>query len=55
MTGHNVFYPMGYDDNGIPTEILVEKELGINIKDTPRQDFVAQCLQVNQKYRDIYK
>lgn len=55
MTGHNVFYPMGYDDNGIPTEILVEKELGINIKDTPRQDFVAKCLEVNQKYRDIYK
>jgi len=29
--------------------------LGINIKDTPRQDFVAKCLEVNQKYRDIYK
>ena len=55
MQGFNVFYPMGYDDNGIPTEILVEKELGINIKDTPRQEFVAQCLEVNQKYRDIYK
>ena len=55
MNGHNVFYPMGYDDNGIPTEILVEKELGINIKDTARQDFVAKCLEVNQKYRDIYK
>jgi valyl-tRNA synthetase len=55
MTGHNVFYPMGFDDNGIPTEILVEKELGINIKDTPRHEFVQKCLEVNQKYRDIYK
>jgi valyl-tRNA synthetase len=55
MTGYNVFYPMGFDDNGIPTEILVEKELKINIKDTPRKDFVAKCLEVNQKYRDIYK
>jgi valyl-tRNA synthetase len=27
MTGHNVFYPMGYDNNGIPTEQLVEKDL----------------------------
>ena len=27
MTGHNVYYPVGYDDNGIPTEILVHKEL----------------------------
>jgi len=55
MTWHNVFYPMGFDDNGIPTEILVEKELKINIKDTPRKGFVAKCLEVNQKYRDIYK
>jgi valyl-tRNA synthetase len=55
LQGFNVFYPMGYDDNGIPTEILVEKELGINIKDTPRQEFVAKCLEVNQTYRDIYK
>jgi valyl-tRNA synthetase len=55
MTGHNVFYPMGYDDNGIPTEILVEKELGINIKDIERKDFVEKCLEVNQKYREIYK
>ncbi len=55
MKGFNVFYPMGYDDNGIPTEILVEKELGINIKEVERKDFVDQCLNVNQKYRDIYK
>ena len=27
MKGFNVFYPMGYDNNGIPTEQLVEKEL----------------------------
>ena len=24
MNGHNVFYPMGFDDNGLPTERLVE-------------------------------
>lgn len=55
MMGYNVFYPMGYDDNGIPTENLVEKELKINIKEMERKDFVAKCLEVNQKYRDIYK
>ena len=26
MQGHNVFYPMGYDDNGLPTERFVEKK-----------------------------
>ena len=25
MKGMNVFYPMGFDDNGLPTERLVEK------------------------------
>lgn len=55
MKGYNVFYPMGYDDNGIPTEQLVERELKINIKEMERKEFVEKCLEVNQKYRDIYK
>jgi len=25
MNGRNVFYPMGFDDNGLPTERLVQK------------------------------
>ena len=25
MRGFNVFYPMGFDDNGLPTERFVEK------------------------------
>ena len=28
MNGRRVFYPMGYDDNGLPTERLVEKTPG---------------------------
>jgi valyl-tRNA synthetase len=27
MSGKDVFYPMGFDDNGLPTERLVEKTL----------------------------
>ncbi len=55
MTGHNVYYPVGYDDNGIPTEILVHKELGDQAKDMDRKTFVKACLEVTGKYRDIYK
>lgn len=55
MTGHNVYYPIGYDDNGIPTEILVHKELGDTAKDMDRKTFVTACLDVTAKYRDIYK
>jgi len=28
MSGKDVFYPMGFDDNGLPTERLVEKVIG---------------------------
>jgi valyl-tRNA synthetase len=55
MTGHNVYYPVGYDDNGIPTEILVHKELWDQAKDMDRKTFVTACLDVTAKYRDIYK
>jgi len=55
MCGFNVFYPMGYDNNGIPTEQLVERELGINIRDVERKDFIAKCLDVADKYKVIYE
>lgn len=55
MTGHNVYYPVGYDDNGIPTEILVQKELGDQARDMDRKTFVNACLEVTAQYRDIYK
>lgn len=55
MTGHNVYYPVGYDDNGIPTEILVHKELWDQAKDMDRKTFVTACLDVTAKYRDVYK
>ena len=34
MKGFNVYYPMGFDNNWIPTEQLVEKDLKINIFNT---------------------
>ena len=55
MSGFNVFYPMGYDNNGIPTEQLVEKELWINIKDVERKDFIEKCLVVAEKYKTLYE
>jgi valyl-tRNA synthetase len=43
MTGKNVFYPMGFDDNGLPTERLVEKVKGVKAKDLPRVEFAKLC------------
>jgi valyl-tRNA synthetase len=43
MRGFDVFYPMGFDDNGLPTERLVEKILNIKAVNTKRSEFVAKC------------
>jgi len=50
MQGCNVFYPFGFDDNGLPTERLVERELGIRAKDLPRSAFVRQCQALSADY-----
>jgi valyl-tRNA synthetase len=44
MNGFNVFYPFGTDDNGLPTERLVEKEKKIRARDMSRQEFTQLCL-----------
>ncbi|MET1000327.1 MAG: valine--tRNA ligase [Acidimicrobiia bacterium] len=44
MRGRNVFYPMGFDDNGLPTERFVEKKYGINKARTTRSEFRELCL-----------
>jgi valyl-tRNA synthetase len=44
MQGNEVFYPFGTDDNGLPTERLVEKSKGIKSKDIPRNEFIKLCM-----------
>jgi valyl-tRNA synthetase len=54
MRGKHVFYPFGFDDNGLPTERLVEREKGIKaheyIKEHGREAFIALCREVVEKY-----
>ncbi|MGZ3630299.1 MAG: class I tRNA ligase family protein, partial [Ktedonobacteraceae bacterium] len=47
MNGHNVFYPMGFDDNGLPTDRYVEKHLGITAEQVGRRIFIEKCLEVS--------
>lgn len=44
MNGYNVYYPMGFDDNGLPTERLVERQLGKRAAEIGRAAFTAECL-----------
>ena len=50
LKGENVYYPLGFDDNGLPTERLVEREEGIFAKDLPRSEFISKCNDTKDKY-----
>ncbi len=55
MKGYNVFYPMGFDDNGLPTERYVEKKYKINKSKITREEFIDLCLKETKIGIDIYK
>ncbi len=42
MQGYNVFYPQGWDCQGFPTEVKVEKKLGRGVS---RQEFKKKCVE----------
>lgn len=55
MKGMNVFYPMGFDDNGLPTERLVEKVKDVRASHMQRHEFVEMCKQVVEESEESYK
>lgn len=55
MRGYQVFYPMGFDDNGLPTERFVEKKYNIDKSKTTKSEFIKLCLQETEKGIETYK
>lgn len=55
MQGYDVFYPFGFDDNGLPTERLVEKDEKIHANMLPRSEFRAKCINTIEKYEGEFK
>jgi len=55
MLGYNVFYPFGFDDNGLPTERLVERDEDILASALPRSEFIAKCQSIVEKYENEFK
>lgn len=59
MLGKSVFYPFGFDDNGLPTEKYVEKKLGVQAHELSRSEFIALCLQetaeVEEKFEQLWR
>ena len=55
MKGFNVFFPIGFDDNGHPTERFVEKKYGIRSSDVPRQKFIDMCRHETEELEKVAK
>jgi len=55
MEGNSVFYPFGFDDNGLPTERYVEKRLKISAHKLGRAEFIKKCLEVTKDIEEDFK
>ncbi len=52
MQGLEVNFPLGIDRNGLPVELRVEKEFGMDMHTTPRDVFVAKCKETLDGYEE---
>ena len=55
ISGYNVFYPFGFDDNGLPSERLVEKEQGKKAHEIGRENFSKLCYETTDKYETEFQ
>lgn len=49
MSGFNVLYPFGFDDNGLATERFVEKKHSVTGYSMKRSEFIKLCLEQSQQ------
>src|SRR5438552_15152920 len=55
MNGFSVFYPFGFDDNGLPTERFVEKKLQVSSYAMGRSEFIKLCLKETKDVEHQFK
>ena len=55
MRGYEIFYPMGFDDNGLPTERYVEQKYKIQKGRISRKDFIDLCLKETREGAKVYQ
>jgi len=55
MNNKNVFYPMGWDDNGLPTERLVENRMGISPEKVGAEAFLKAIAETSKQLEEDYE
>lgn len=55
LRGYNIFYPFGFDDNGLPSERLVEREQGKRAHEIGREAFSKLCYETTDRYEAEFK
>lgn len=55
IRGYNIFYPFGFDDNGLPSERLVEKEQGKKAHEIGREKFSDLCYKTTDRYETEFQ
>ena len=59
MKGQRIFYPFGFDDNGLPTERLVERQHKMRARQMPREEFRKLCMETvkpcEEDFRNLWK
>ncbi|MBF8246457.1 MAG: valine--tRNA ligase [Rickettsia sp.] len=54
MRGFNVFYPIGFDDNGLATERFVEKKKSVKSYEMPKDKFIKLCGEVIKEEKKFF-
>src|SRR5579859_7443799 len=55
MRGERIFYPMGFDDNGLPTERYVERTIKRKATQMERAEFIHHCLELIGQTEDRFE
>ena len=55
MLGESVFFPFGYDENGLPTEYYIQRTKKIKLNEISRQDFAKICEETTADLRGVYR
>jgi len=54
MRGYSVFYPFGLDNNGLPTELLIEKKFDTTAEKLGREKFIELVRNEVHIYNELY-